>query len=405
MNFQYIASDPKTGKRIASIAAADSIDHLVKNLHSEGLLPLKVTACNSRFSLAQFFGPPETVKGKELAMFTRQLGSILNSGLVLTDGLEIVAEDMENEYFKNVIRKVRNDITAGSAFSLALMKYPKVFSKAYCQIIRSGEESGQLYKTISNLALHLEKVEQIGRKVKSAMAYPMFILIFTGAVMSAMLLLLVPKFKEIYSQVDAQLPLPTQMIMDLSDFVLHNILWIIVGAVLLALGIRHIVQKPEMKGSLDNLKTKIPLMGKAVVHKSLVSQFCRTFGFLISSGVEISSCLDIVADVVDHEGIKTSIKQIRKRVVTGGSSLSMAIREHKIFPRLIPKMVSVGEKAGRLSEMLTRTADYYDQEVEQTITSLLALIEPTLIAFVGGMVAVVVVALYLPIFKLATLIK
>ena len=405
MDYQYIATDSKTNKRITAVGSADSVDHLVKILHSEGLLPIKVTEVKSQLFLTHLFKSKETIKGKELCIFTRQLGATLSSGLILTEALEVMSEDLENYFFQGIIFKIRNDIVAGTSFSSALMKYPKIFPKSYCQVVKSGEASGRLHITILDLAQYLEKIERVKEKVNAAMRYPMFILGFACLVMAAMVLLLIPKFKEIYEQADAKLPLMTQMLISISDFTLHYFLWIVIVAGLIVVGIIRFIQKPQMKETVDNLKFKIPLLGKEVIHKSVVSSFCRTLGFLISSGVEISASLDIVTEVVEHEGIRIVLKQVRKRVVTGGASLSIAIREHKIFPRMISKMILVGEKSGRLAEMLIRTADYYDQEVEHSVNGLLTLIEPVLIAVIGGIVGIVVVALYLPIFKLATVIK
>ena len=407
MEFRYVANDLK-GKRISNTAFAPNVSDLVMRLKTDGLLPLKVYEIKPSNGKAKaFLKMPSTskVSGKELAIFTRQLAATLTSGLLLTEALETIAEDLENVYFCNVIKKLFEDIRGGKDFSMALNKFPRIFPKTYIAIIRSGEATGKLDRTLTNLAKYLENSERMKEKVKSALRYPMFILGFAWFVVGVIVFFLIPRFKGMFSAAGAQLPLLTRIVVGISEFCLKNVfataLIIFAGWILFL----YLMKIPAFRYQVDVLKLKLPIVGKEVIHKAKVSSFCRTLGTLLAGGVGLSTALEITAQVVNHLQISEAIERIRVRVV-GGSSISDEIKaQKKLFPRLVSKMAAVGEKTGRTDEMLKRTADYYDEELETTLQNLTALLEPALIVFIGGIVLIVVLALYLPIFKMSSAIR
>jgi len=405
MELKYIAND-KSGKRVTGVTRASSIASLVMRLKNDGLVPLKVAAVN----LSQKNGNGflnhfrHQVKSKELVIFTRQLAAILSAGLLLTEALETISDDLENPYFSKLIGDIKSDIIGGSDFSTALAKHPNIFSKTYIFIVRSGEATGNLHKTITDLAKYLESSERMKEKVKSALRYPLFILGFAIFVVMIIVFFLIPKFKGMFMSAGAQLPLLTRIVVGVSEFaVQHFGIFLIVVAILWGLA-WYALKFPKVRFLLDVLKFNLPIIGKEIIQKSLISRYCRTLGILLAGGVGLSSSLEITSQVVDHLALGQTIERVRTKVI-GGAAISEEIRSHKIFPRLVAKMTAVGERTGRIDDMMKRTADYYDEELEITLQNLTALLEPALIVFIGGIVLIVVLALYLPIFKLSTAIR
>ncbi len=405
MNFTYIAKNKKTGKRISSLITAESVSSAVRNLNSQGLLPLTIKeAKNGKFfvngngKVVHRFLRRNSVKSAEISIFTRQLAATLAAGLLLSDALETVADDLENKYFQEVIEQIRNIILGGSSISDALARYPAIFSKSYISVVTTGETTGKLDQTLNSLAGFLENVEKIKQKVKSASQYPLFVFGFSLLVVVTMVLCVIPKFKEMFEQSGVPLPWLTQIVLGISDFFIAHIVWIFI------IFLSWVIKLPKVSYEWDMMKLKLPIFGKEIIHKSIMSRFCRTLGFLLSSGVGLPISLEITSQVVNHQPIQNAIREIKKRIIAG-SALSDAIKSTThLFPRLVTKMSAVGEKTGRMDEMLNRTADYYDSELDHSIQGMMSLLEPTLIVFIGMVVGTVVIALYLPIFKMSSLI-
>ncbi len=406
MQLSYVAKDRRTGRKVSSIAEAENIPALTRRLSQQGMLPLKISPLKDK-EIPKFAHRSRlkgNVKGKELAIFTRQLGATLAAGLLLSDALITVSEDMENAFFGKVVQSVREHVVSGMNLSLAMAMYPQVFPNSYVSVIKSGEATGQLHLTLTNLAKFLENIESIKQKVRSAIQYPMFVFSFACLVVGGMVLFVVPRFKDIFEQAGAELPMMTRVVVSVSDFILTHFLFMSLCAVFLLIVFMAALRAKRTRYLIDKYRIHIPVLGKQVIHKMLVSRFCRTIGFLISSGVPIGTSLEITSQVVSDLVMEEATKKIKTRIMSG-ASLSEAVREHKIFPMLVTKMSLVGEKTGRISQMLTKTADYYDEELECTIQNLVVLIEPVMIIGVGILVAIVVVALYLPIFKVSLLVK
>jgi type IV pilus assembly protein PilC len=345
-----------------------------------------------------------SVGSREIAVFTRQLAATLKAGLLLTEALETVGEDQENPFFTKVIRIVMQDIRGGLSFSQALARHPKIFAASYVAIIKSGEASGRLDKTVDSLAKYLEASERLKEKVKSALIYPTFVVGFAMFVVAIIVFFLIPKFKQTFDSFHAKLPLITRIVIGTSEVAVKYAGFFIVGIILAVMAFIYCRRFPKFNHYIDILKLKIPFLGKHVIQKSLIARFCRTLGFLLSAGVGLSPSLEITSKVLDHSLFANSIANIHQRIL-GGVHLSAEIRNHTIFPKLVSKMAAVGERSGQIPQMLLQTAEYYEDELEHTLHKLTTLLEPILIVFIGGVVLIVVLALYLPIFKMATVIK
>lgn len=403
MEFEYTAQDEK-GNRIRAQLKVESLSVLIGHLKNQGLLPLQVREIVSKKNgvrKSSFFQPK--VKLKDLVVFTRQLSSALNAGLLLTEALETIHSDLENRHFGNVIDSIIKQIRGGSSFSNALMKYPKIFSGSFVAIAKAGEESGSLARTVTDLANYLEETERLVRKIRSATHYPIFLICFCIIVVSLIVFFIIPKFQLIFAQFNFPLPLLTRIVVGVSEAATKNILWFILSLVISVSLFSFLLKSPRIRLSFDRFKFKIFVLGK-IIKKLWITRFSRTLSILISGGVGLISALPIASDVGNNLYLRNIVDSIRNNVIAG-NTLSVAFKNQMIFPGMFVKMIQVGEKTGKLSEMLKRNAEHYEKELEDVINTFSALIEPVLIVFIGCIVGVVVVAFYLPIFKISQLIK
>ena len=404
MEYKCLTRD-RLGKVSTNVIKGRDVGTVVANLKRDGFLALKVEelkevkkGANSFFTLTK-----KTVKLKETVVFTRQLAATLSAGLVLVEALEVVSDEMENKYFQTVIRGVRTDIQGGMDFSTALSRYPQIFSVGYVSLVKAGEATGRLYRSMTDLAEYLEKSMNLREKVKSALSYPVFVMGFAFTVVIVVVLFLIPKFQEIFTQAGAELPWLTRMVVGVSEASLRFWPFILAAGIIGLFVFIKALKIYKFRFEFDKSILKIPIIGKDIIHKSLMSRFSHTLGALLSGGVPLSTSLDITAQVVDHLPISAAIRHIKDRVVAG-ANMSDEIKMQYLFPNLVSKMVAVGERTGTISEMLKRTAEYYDNELDNTLSKLTALIEPVLIIFIGGFVCIIIVALYLPIFNVAQLV-
>jgi len=404
MEYKCLTRD-RLGKVSTNFVKGRDVATVVTNLKRDGFLALKVVEIkenkkggNSFFTLTN-----KKVKLKETVVFTRQLAATLSAGLVLVEALEVVADDMENKYFQATIRTMRSDIQGGMDFSTALSKYPRIFSIGYVSLVKAGEATGRLYRSMTDLAVYLEKSMNLREKVKSALSYPLFVMSFAFVVVALVVLFLIPKFQEIFAQAGAELPWLTRMVVNVSEASLRFWPFLLAAAFIGGFLFIKMLKIRKFRFQIDKLILKIPIIGKEIIHKSLMSRFSHTLGALLSGGVPLSTSLDITGQVVAHLPTSEAIRQIRDRVVAG-ANMSDEIKLQSLFPSLVSKMVAVGERTGTISEMLKRTANYYDDELDNTLQKLTALVEPVLIIFIGGFICVIIVALYLPIFTVTQLV-
>ena len=344
------------------------------------------------------------VSSKELMVFTRQLSSTLGAGLLLTESLDVIAEDMENQYFHNVILAIRADVEGGTTFTHALAKYPKIFGKTFIAIVKSGEATGGLYKTMETLAKYLEESEKLKEKVVTATRYPLFVLAFAILVVLVMVLFLIPKFAGMFTSSGNELPLLTRIVVGVSNFMIRYFWVLPLFVVLAVVGWLQARKLHGFRFFMDSVLLRLPVFGKEIFFKVFMSRFCRTLAFLLAGGISVSLALEITSQVVSNLPISEAIDKVKQRVL-GGSEISTELRRQRVFSALVGRMAIVGERTGRLPDMLDRTADYYDDELDHALSRLTSIIEPFLIVFIGSVVLIVVLALYLPIFNMSKAIR
>ena len=340
----------------------------------------------------------KTVKLKELAIYSRQLSVLIDAELPLIQSLNILSEQAKNKYFKKVIIGIRGDVEAGSTLHQAKRKYPKVFNDLFCNLVASGEQSGSLDIMLRRLAEFLEKVVKLRAQVKQAMIYPTVIVSFAIIIVVFMLWKIIPVFASVYSELGAQLPALTAATLAASDFVVKYIVLIFFGIVGLVIGLRMARKTDQGRKLTDRAILKIPLFG-ALLRKVGLSRVTRTLSTLLSGGVPMLESLKITSSTAGNVITEAYIMKVRS-LVAEGSSLADGFRSTGQCPFMMIQLISVGEVTGTLDEMLSKLADFYDEEVEAAVAALLSVLEPILLIFVGGLVGTIVISMYLPIFTL-----
>jgi type II secretory pathway component PulF len=320
---------------------------------------------------------------------------------LLNEALATIGSDWPDPYFRKVIADILRDIRAGKNLSSALSRFPEYFSTIYIALVKAGEETGNLGGMLANLAKYLEDIAATIQKIKTAVRYPLFILGFFFFTVFVITVFIIPKFSAIFSHSKMSLPLLTKIVIGISAFVIHNVLWVFIGAGVVCVTSFYLIKLPKIRFAFDRYKLKIPILGN-ILMKGLVCRFARTLSILISGGVGLATSLTISADSMNNTYIKSILEQVKARVLSG-FPLSQELAARNIFQKIFVKMVEVGERTGKIGDMLKRNADYYDDELNVAITNFTSLLEPALIVLIGGVVLIVVLALYLPIFKMSTM--
>jgi len=404
MDFEYVVID-KDGRRNKSFMKADSAFAVAASLRNAGGKPLKITALKKEQKLnllQKLFPGKKKVTTRELVVFTRQLGTVLSAGVVLSDAIATIATDQENEYFADVLKAVIYHINAGEDLSNALAYHPTVFSPYYIAIISSGEAVGRLGQTTEGLAAFMEEDEKMRAKFLAAIRYPVFLISFVFLIVSGIVLFLIPKFKVIFEGAGVQLPLLTRIVVGISEFCLHNLIGVLLAGVVIAFAAWYALQIFRIRFMADYILLRTPVIGK-IIRKAFIARFCNTLSMLLAGGVGIIPSLALTTKVMGNFYLKHVIDEIRRSVMAG-VAVSEAMGTHEDMPRVMVKMVAVGEKAGMLSDMLKRIGEYYDQEVTTFLNNINSILEPVFIVIIGGVVLVVALALYLPIFQMSSTI-
>ena len=340
---------------------------------------------------------------RDIVIFTRQFSTMINAGLPLVQALDILARQSENKALAQTVREVVFDVESGHTVADAMRKHPKAFTDLYTNMVAAGEQGGILDTILGRLAVFLEKNDALVRKVKGAMIYPSVIM---GVAVIAIIVLLwkvIPVFQDMFASVDLELPGPTKFVIGLSDL-LNNYWWaLLAGAVGAAFGIKQAYGTPAGRLAIDKFLLKVPVLGD-VIRKSSVSRFTRTLGTLISSGVSILDGLEITAKTSGNRVIQDAIMESRASIA-GGESIAAPLQKSQVFPPMVISMISVGEQTGGLDEMLSKIADFYDDEVDAAVSGLLSLLEPIMIVFLGVVVGGMIVAMYLPIFDMVNAVQ
>ncbi len=339
------------------------------------------------------------IKTKEVVIFTRQFATMINAGLPLVQCLEILSSQQENPTFKKMLLQLKSDVEGGATFAEALAKHPKAFDNLYVNLVAAGEIGGVLDVVLNRLATYMEKNEALKAKVKGAMTYPIIVLAVAFGVVAILMIFVIPTFQDMFNQFGGALPGPTQFIVNLSNF-FRSFWWAMaLVIVLLIVGFKWAKKQPQGKLYLDTLALKLPIFGP-LIRKVAVAKFTRTLGTMITSGVPIMDGLEITAKTAGNLVVENGIKKVRT-AISEGKSMAEPLEATGIFPGMVVQMIAVGEATGALDQMLSKIADFYDEEVDTAVEALTSALEPLLMVFLGGIIGFVIVAMYLPIFKMA----
>ena len=393
----------KTTKGIVETGeiTAKTKEEVIAQLRRRNITPTIITEKPTK---VRRFGLGGKVKDKDLVVFTRQFATMIDAGLPLVQALEILSTQVENKNFGRTIAQIKVDVESGSTYADGLKKHPRVFSELYVNMVAAGEAGGILDTILNRLAAYIEKAMKLKKKVKSAMVYPVVVTTVAVLVIAIIMIFVVPTFAKMFAQLGGVLPLPTRIVINMSNFIAGIGGLLVLGAIVA--GVVFIVQfRKTEKGKhiIDKILLKLPIFG-VLLQKVAVAKFTRTLGTLVSSGVPILDGLEITAKTSGNKVIEYAIMDVRKAVVAG-KTLAEPITKAKVFPPMVTHMIAVGESTGALDSMLSKIADFYDDEVDAAVSNLTAMMEPILMVFLGGAVGFIVIAMYLPIFKLITLIK
>ncbi len=383
--------------------SADSKNDVASQLRKRNIVP---TAINPKAKKSSFLSLSlgGRVKDKDIVIFTRQFATMIDAGLPLVQALDILSTQVENKTLASTLAVVKGDVEGGSTYADALRKHPRVFNELYVNMVAAGESGGILDTILNRLATYIEKAMKLKKKVKGAMIYPIVVSTIAVLVIAIIMIFVVPTFAKMFATLGGELPLPTKLIMGISNFLAgwggFILLMLLIGFIIFYTQIRR---TEKGKAVTDKIFLRLPIFG-ILIRKVAVAKFTRTLGTLIGSGVPILDGLTITAKTAGNKVIEYAVMDVRM-AVSEGKTLAEPLTKSKVFPPMVNHMIAVGESTGALDAMLSKIADFYDDEVDNAVANLTAMMEPMLMVFLGGTVGFIVVAMYLPIFKLITLIK
>ncbi len=384
---------------------AGSKEEVIAQLRKRSIIATSVTRKKKEAAAARMpFGLGGKVKDKDVIIFTRQFSTMIDAGLPLVQALDILAGQAQNKAFASVIRQIKGEVEGGSTYADALKKHPKVFDELYANMVAAGEAGGILDTVLNRLAAYMEKTVKLKRKVKGAMTYPIVVSLVAVAVITIIMVYVVPTFSQMFISMGGNLPAPTKVVVAISHFLGGKGGLMLLGLIV-ALSIAFFQFRKTAKGRLvtDGMFIKLPIFGILLL-KVAVAKFTRTLGTLVSSGVPILEGLEITAKTAGNKVVENSVVRV-KNAVQEGKTLAEPLSTEKVFPSMVTQMISVGESAGALDSMLNKIADFYDDEVDAAVSSLTSMIEPLMMVFLGGAVGFIVIAMYLPIFKIMQLVS
>jgi type IV pilus assembly protein PilC len=399
--YAYKVKDAR-GRFVEGKVAAASEAAVAEKLKSMGYVALDVRPASSGMQRQISLGLPKRVKLKDLAVFSRQFATMVDAGLTMLRALSILSEQSENPELRRVLRQVKQDVEAGSSLSSSFAKLPQVFPTLMVNMVRAGETGGFLDSAMRQIADNFEAEVRLRGKIKSAMTYPVVVFIMAILMCIGMLVFIVPVFKSMFADLGGELPLPTQILVSLSEGMRFGLPVLAVLTVVGVFGWRKVGKTERVQSVVDPFKLKLPVFGKLFA-KIALARFARNLSTLLSSGVPILVALDVVSETTGSVVVARALKDVQESV-RRGESVAGPLSEHAVFPPMVVQMISSGEETGAVDEMLKKIAEFYDQEVEATTEALTALIEPLMIAFLGAVVGSMIIALYMPIFKVFDLI-
>jgi len=398
-SFAYTARETATGREIRNSMEDATEQAAIAALLNRNLLVVSIAEKISRKGKTQ----GGKVGLADLVVFTRQLATMIDAGIAIVQALQALADQTPNKVMRDVIRDICARVESGESLSEALAKHPKAFNRLYFSMVSAGEKGGLLAEIMARLATYLENTDRLRKKVKTALMYPTAVTVVAICITVFLLVKVIPTFKEIYGGFNAQLPGPTQVLMDISDLVKHYLILFIIGAGAGIWGWLYYIKTPAGRKFWDARRIKLPVFGP-IAHKICLARFTRTLASLVRSGVPILEVLQIVSqtvgNVIMEKAIKTAATDIER-----GEGISAALGKNPIFPSMIIRMMSAGEQTGNIDNMLERVSNFLDEEIEATLSGLMSLIEPMLIVFLGVVIGGMVICMFLPIFNLANIVN
>lgn len=394
----------KSGKILTGSLDADNTALVANRLRQMGYVPIAIDkkAGPGMKREIPIPGISNRVKLNEISVFSRQFATMINAGLTMLRSLAILSSQTNNAHFHAVIDQVRGDIESGSSLSQALNRHPKQFSRLYVSMIRAGETGGNLDRTLSDLATTIEKQVELRGKIRSAMTYPIMVLLLVTGILGAMLLFIVPIFKKMYAQLGGKLPAPTQLLIAVSNVVVHGAPFVLLAIVALAIAYRRWVKTDTGRAARDRLLLRVPIFG-ALIRKTSMARFASTLSTLLSSGVPVLESLEITSDTVSNMVVAKGVHAVAEGAKRG-EPLTRPLLDHPVFPPMVTQMMAVGEETGALDTLLEKVARFFEEEVQRTVEALTSLLEPLLIVVLGGAVGAMVIALYMPMFDIIKLV-
>jgi type IV pilus assembly protein PilC len=401
-NYKYVAKDSE-GKTVTGHIVAPDNEELITMLRKQGLIIVTVSESKGqKKSFTSISFGKQRVTQDDLVIFSRQLATMVSAGIALVNGLDILGEQIENKTFKEVVLKVRDDVEAGSSLSEGLGKHVNVFSNLFVNMTKAGESSGTLDEILDRVATYMEKTSALQKKIKAAMVYPALICIMAVGVTTLLLIKVIPVFKDIYSGFGAELPAPTQILIGISDMMRKYFIFCVGAFMGFSFLLAKFAKTDKGRLFLDQRALKLPVFGQ-LIRKIAVGKFTRTLSTLVKSGVPILSCLEIVGKTAGNRVIELAVYDVRASIKEG-ETIAGPLQKSGVFPPMVVRMVGVGEQTGELDNMLSKIADFYDEQVDSAVKGLTSMIEPIIIVFLGIVVGGIVICMFLPIFQLSTII-
>jgi type IV pilus assembly protein PilC len=397
--FKYIAKDRK-GQPVSGVLSVQNRDVLIENLRKRELIIISIT---EEKSSAKITPASKKIKADDLVIFARQLATMVDAGIPLVQALDILHEQSESKKFNEIIGEIANDVETGSSFSEALAKHPKVFSALFINMVKAGESSGTLDDILDRIAGYMEKSNALKRKIRSALVYPEVVTAMAIIITLVLLIKVIPVFKEIFAGFGAKLPTPTLLLITFSDFLRKYFILGVVAVAVAGFILSRYIATEGGRLRFDRTMLKLPVFG-SMFRKVSVSKFARTLSTLIKSGVPILTSLEIVAKTSGNRVVELAVNDVRASIKEG-ENIAQPLGKSGVFPSMVVRMISVGEQTGEMEKMLTKIADFYDEQVDAAVSGLTSLIEPLIMAFLGIVIGSIVVAMFMPIFKLSQIIS
>jgi type IV pilus assembly protein PilC len=401
-NYKYIARDP-AGEKKEGLKQAAGLADVLAWLREQGFTPVSVHQVSENGRQTPQVPSRKRIKSADLSAFCWQVHAMVEGGIPVTAAIETIAEDVENLQLRMVLQKIVEKMHRGEALSSSISEFPRVFNRLACAMILAGETGGNLPEALRRLAAYFDSRDKLAKKVKGALAYPIFVVSFIVLIVIFIMTFIIPRFRAIFDQIGGKLPAFTRAFMGFYDIMRADIVYIV--GFLLLLVIAAILTSKTKKGhyAFSKLVLMLPLAGK-ISSQAFISMFCRTMSTLLGAGVSVLEIFDILSTMTANDIIKNAVVRTKERIIEG-SNISLSLAASGFFPGMVVKMIQVGEESGSLSNVLDRTADYYERKVDAAITTVMGLLEPIMIVTVGAIVLVVVLALYLPIFSMSNVAK